>query len=164
MHNHRLINRQPQWSYFYRWPVDRPVDRQQNLLLSWLPTASFWSPIKWGSLGLFYTRFQEGFKASFSHLLEVFSTCFRANISISKGEIFKSVFKRDFFSFSQLYLVFLTQTWAFHCYINPLGSLLWELFLWSREVITIFHSCIVRSCRGCDLDGESFVVIKWSDH
>jgi len=31
-------------------------------------------------------------------------------------------------------------------------------------VITSFHSCIVRSCRGCGLGEEYFVVIKCSDH
>jgi len=31
-------------------------------------------------------------------------------------------------------------------------------------VITSFHSYIIRSCRGCGLGEESFVVIKWSDH
>jgi len=30
-------------------------------------------------------------------------------------------------------------------------------------VITWFYSCIVRSCKGCDLGEESFMVIKWSD-
>jgi len=59
-----------------RWPVDRPVNGQQYLLLSWPPTASFWEPIKWGSLGLFKTRFWVGFQASFPYLSKKFSPLF----------------------------------------------------------------------------------------
>ena len=44
-----------------RWSIDR----QQDLLLSWPPTATFWEPIKGASLGLFSTSFKVGFQDSF---------------------------------------------------------------------------------------------------
>ena len=49
-----------------RWHNDlksdrRPVDRQQDLLLSWPPTVIFWKPINWGSLRLFWIRFEVDF-------------------------------------------------------------------------------------------------------
>ena len=66
----------------------------------WPQRLVFGSPIKWGSLDMFSTRFQVGFQASFFYLLGFFSTCFRANTSISKGEFSRGFFKRDFLSFS----------------------------------------------------------------
>ena len=45
-------------------------------VMIWAITASFWSPIKRGSLGQFLTRFEEGFWASFSHLFQRFSSKF----------------------------------------------------------------------------------------
>ena len=68
----------------------------QIVLLSWTPTTIFFRPIYWGYFGLFYIRFLESFQVSFTYLTKCFiSTCFRAKTSISKGEFFKSVFKKE---------------------------------------------------------------------
>ena len=63
-------------------PVDRwhnsqksdrwPVDRQQHQLLSWPPTAIFWEPINWASLGLFLQDFKSAFKTVLPTLLSVY--------------------------------------------------------------------------------------------
>ena len=50
-----------------------PVDRQPSRLLIWLQRLVFSRPIKYGFLGLFYTRLLESFKASISHLFQRFS-------------------------------------------------------------------------------------------
>ena len=67
-----------QRSEIWPWPVDRAVDRQ----LCQTPTASFPDSIKGGIWGLFWLRFLETFRASFSYSFQrVFSTKFRANTS-----------------------------------------------------------------------------------
>ena len=53
-----------------RWPVDRAVDCPAVQIADLDLTASFWMPIYWSSLGLFYTRFQESFWASFSYSIK----------------------------------------------------------------------------------------------
>ena len=92
--------------------VDQAVDRQQRQLLIWPPTAIFWEPINWGSLGLFSTRFKVGFQASFSYLSECLSPLILEQILSYQKESFSSVFcKRDFLSFSSTILSsFITHT------------------------------------------------------
>ena len=68
----RVVDRWHNGRNFDRWPVDRAVDRQQRPLLIWPPTVIFWEPINWGSLGLFSTRFEVSFQASFFTFLSVY--------------------------------------------------------------------------------------------
>ena len=86
-----------------RWPVDRQV--------IWSPTASFWTAYKLGPLARFEQNFGEVLKPIFSSLLELFSTCFWAKTSLSKGEFLKSiylVFLKEIFRVfhHKIYLVF----------------------------------------------------------
>ena len=55
-----------------RWLVDRAVDRQQGILLSWPPTAIFWEPINWVPLDYFLQDFKWVFKIVFLTLLSVY--------------------------------------------------------------------------------------------
>ena len=103
-------------------PIDRPsqlsknrslaVDRQQYRLLSWLPTGRFLEPIKWGSLGLFSTRFQESFWATFSYSYKWFYPHVLESIFPNQKESLSRVFKSDFFEFFTTHsiLIFLTHT------------------------------------------------------
>ena len=68
----RSVDRRHNGQKFDRWLIDQAVDHQQSRLLIWTPTARFWMPIYWGSLGLFSTRFQEIFWANFSYLFQWF--------------------------------------------------------------------------------------------
>jgi len=92
------------------------------------PTASFWMPIYWGSLRLFSTRFEESFCASFSYLFQWFPPHILEKIFSNQKESLSRGFQKWFFEFfiTNSILVFLTHTWAFHCYINSIGELLWE--------------------------------------
>ena len=79
--------------------VDQAVDRQQCRLLIWTPAASFLMPINWGSHGLFYTRFEVGFWASFFYSIKCLSSLvLEPNTSIQK-ESLSRVFKSDFLYF-----------------------------------------------------------------
>ena len=102
----------------------------------WSTDRSFWHDVwpqrrVFGSLfkGLLWAVLDKIFwrvsKPVFSSLLEVFSTYFRANISISK-ECFSN--KISWVFFHKSILVFLTHIWAFQCHINLIRALLWELF------------------------------------
>ena len=109
-----------------RWPVDRAIDRQANLA----PTASFSSSINWGIWGLFSTRFWSGFWDSFSNSFQSFSHLFREQIFPIKRGVYQECFKSDFLEFSSTIsiLIFLTNTWAIHWYIHPIGVFLWDCF------------------------------------
>ena len=111
--------------------------------------ATFWKPINRGSLGQFWVRFFRVFSRA---LLQSFLASFRASFpyqkeSLSRG--FSCVFKRISCAFyHSFYLVFLTQAWAFHCYIHPLRFLLWEcLLVIQRRDHKVFHLLYLRSCK-----------------
>ena len=88
--------------------VDQAVDRQQSELLSWLPTGRFLEPIKRGSLGLFYIRFQVGLWASFSYTSKCLSPLVLESKLPYQKESLSRVFSKEFFlSFlPQSFLVF----------------------------------------------------------
>ena len=91
-----------------RWPVDQPVDRHQIFLLSWLQRLYFFGLYMGAVLDKIFGEFQSQF---FPSLLEVFSTCFRVNTSISKGEFSRVISKVISWVFtSKSILVFLTQS------------------------------------------------------
>jgi len=64
--------------------------------------------MNWGCFGLFSTRFEVGFQASFSYLSKCLSLLvLEPNTFISKGEFSRVFYKRDFLSFSpQIYFDF----------------------------------------------------------
>ena len=110
------------------WPLAGRPTAESSAELSW--TASFWSLFILGCFRLFSTWFEVGFQASFFYLSKCLSPLvFEPNTSISKGEFFKSVLKKRFLEFftTKSIQVFLTHTWAFHCYIIPIGEL-WGCF------------------------------------
>ena len=72
-----------------------PVDRQQRQLLIWPLTAIFWEPINWGSLGLFSTRFQVNFQASFSYLSKCLSSLVLEQILSYQRRVFQECFVKE---------------------------------------------------------------------
>ena len=78
----------------------RPVDRQQDFLLSWTPTVIFFRPINWGCFGLFSIRFEESFWASFFYSYQWFYPHILEPIFSNQKESLSRVFKSDFLSFS----------------------------------------------------------------
>ena len=85
---------------FDRWPVYQPVDRQQDFLLSWLQRLYFGACLYGAVLGCLREDFWRVSKLVFPISCRGFSTCFRANIFISKGEFTRVFCKSDFLSFS----------------------------------------------------------------
>jgi len=106
----RLVDRWHNGQKSDHWPIDRAVDRQQSRLLIWTPTANFWRPIYWGSLGLFYIRFQKSFWASFSYLFQWFPPHVLEPIFQIKRRVLSRGFQKWFFEFFTTcsILVFLT--------------------------------------------------------
>ena len=110
-----------------------------------------------GLLATFFVNFLHVFESKIFHLQQSFLYKFLSLTSIPKGEFIKSVsldfLKRIFLSFSPQNLSsFLTQAWAIHCYIHPIGILICEsVCLWSREVITMCHTIVIWGVRSCGL-------------
>ena len=100
-----------------------------------------------------YKSFQE----LFSYLLQKFLNKFLKLHFHIKREFIKNVsfvfFKRISCVFRfQIYLIFLTQAWAFHSHIYPIGFLYVRVFVSDQEVITRFSSLYWGEVGGCSLD------------
>ena len=100
-------------SALWKGPVDRAVNRTESLLSvsrprstgrstdrpTWLPTASFSSPINWGFWGLFSTRFEVNFYNSFSYSFKRFSPLILEAIFPIKRGVYQECLKDIFLSF-----------------------------------------------------------------
>ena len=94
------------------------------------PTASFWSPIKGAFGGCFDQDFWRVFKPVFPTLLRGFLHKIESKYFLSKGEFYQECFAKWFLEFFTTHsiLIFLTNTWATHWHIHPIGVFLWDCF------------------------------------
>ena len=119
-----------------------------------------------GLLSQFLLRFLQVLsRAYFLIFHRVSQRVFRASFLFQKKvyqECFSWFFKRISWVFHFHNLPsFLTQAWAFHCYIYPLGSLLWEcLLVIKRRDHQVFQFVIwgVGGCRLGELAGPCCVL------
>ena len=144
----------PNCHFFYRWLVDRVVDRQAILGLFWTPTASFSRPYKYGSLRAVFIKI---FNNKFFHFLKCFLQVLKTSYSAKNLYLYfvsKILKNQKKISFGIIFLVqnfYILSRVFFKCFLfqNTLFSHTWAINSIPIYMILFFVRKIV-----CDLSSS----------